>query len=79
MGFFNKIIYACSTNIQDESLKSRVASSNLVALFLLVVACKYISIRGYFAYDRDKHLEEDKIMPSEGLIEKCYLEAEKYI
>lgn len=48
MGFFNRIIYAGSTDIQDESLKSRVTSSNLVALLLLVVAGTYIPITYYF-------------------------------
>ena len=38
---------------------------------------EFITMRGCYAYDREKHLEENKILPGEGLVGQCYLEAKK--
>lgn len=48
MGILNTVISAGTSSVEDESIKIRIQSSNIVALLLALVAGSYIPITLYF-------------------------------
>lgn len=48
MGILNKVVNLGTSNVEDTSLKTRIVSSNIVALLLAGIAGTYIPITYYF-------------------------------